>query len=255
MNAFWVSLKENVKCGNKLTDVVIRQQPAVRSGKENRNMNNRDNNDDGHSNPLASQASLVATTPSMDPPKLHELSIGDPSRKIVEMIFHKAWMNTSTPQKKVRTVFKVSISPEMLERFENYREVVKKKACEQNPRHPRSIVDGNELLRFYGTTMRCFQGKSVQKVKYLCNDPSCSVCQTIQFNFDTEFSRMSSARAKTERSAVIVCRIIAGTSVHEVNGQIEGSCSNGVGKMQFSLDKFVDRNPSAILPCFVLVFD
>ena len=116
-----------------------------------------------------------------------ELSVGDPSRKIVEMIFNKACMNSSTPPKKVRTVFKVNISPERLERFEKYREMVKEKACEQNPRHPRSIVDGNELLRFYGTTMRCScQGKSLQKVKYLCNDPSCSVCQIIQFNFDTE---------------------------------------------------------------------
>ncbi|KAI9074702.1 hypothetical protein K1719_043356 [Acacia pycnantha] len=241
MNALWVSLKEKVKCGSKLTDV-MRQQPAVKSY----------NDKNGHSNPVQSQASLVATTP-----KLHELIIGDPSRKIVEMIFDKAWMNTSTPQKKVKKVFKVIVSPEMLDRFEKYREMVKEKACEENPRHPRSIVDGNELLRFYGTTMRCCcQGKSVPKVKYLCNDPSCSVCQIIQFNFDTEFSRMFSAGVKTEKRAVIICRIIAGTSIHEVNnGQIEGSCSNRVGKMQFSLDKFVVRNPSAILPCFVLVFD
>ncbi|XP_054799254.1 uncharacterized protein LOC129303764 [Prosopis cineraria] len=254
MNALWVSLKDNIKCGSKLTDVVRhhQHQPAVKLGKQNRNMNNTDNHDsNGHSYPVLSQASLAATT-SMIPPKLHELSVEDPSRKIVEMIFHKAWMKTSsTPLRKARAVFKVSISPEMLARFEKYREMVKKKACEeQNPRHPRSIVDGNELLRFYGTTMKCccFHGKkSVQKVKILCNDQSCSVCQIIQFNFDTQLSRMSTARAKTEKSAVIVCRTIAGTSIHELNGQI--------GAMQFSLDKFVLKNPSAILPCFVIVFD
>lgn len=204
---------------------------------------------------------------------LAELSIGDPSRKIVEMIFHKAWVNhTSKPLKKVRSVFRVSNTAEVLERFEKYREKVKKKACEQYPRHPRSIVDGNELLRFYGTTMRCSsKEKSVQQVKDLCRDPSCYVCQIVRFNSGEEFcegnmippntttrkdlrvSEMATTRVKNERRAIIVCRIIAGAATHEVDGQPEGSDSTHSGEMQLSLEQFVVRNPSAILPCFVIV--
>ncbi|KAL5125913.1 hypothetical protein HKD37_02G006040 [Glycine soja] len=109
--------------------------------------------------------------------RLQELSVGDPSRKIVEMIFQKAWFNTSKPMKKVRTVLR-------------YKEYVKKVASEQNPRHPRSTVDGNELLRLYGTTMICFQGKSSKKVHDLCKDPSCYLCQIIQFNFNTRYAEI-----------------------------------------------------------------
>lgn len=201
---------------------------------------------------------------------LAELGIGDPSRKIVEMIFQKAWMNTSKPLRKVRTVLRVSYSAQVLERFEKYREKVKKNACEQHPRHPRSIVDGNELLRFYVTTMRCFQGKPAKKVYDLCKDPSCRLCQITQFNFNAEHAEIrlstsdkelsgnrtsANARVKNVKRAAIVCRIIAGTAVNEVDGEYEeGPDSTGLGEMQFSLEKFVVKNPSSILPCFVIIF-
>lgn len=198
-----------------------------------------------------------------------ELSIEDPSRKIVEMIFQKAWMNTSKPLRKVRTVLRVSYSAEVLERFEKYREKVKKNACQQYPRHPRSTVDGNELLRFYGTTMRCFQGNSAKKVYDFCKDPSCCLCQIIQFNFNTEYAEIqlntsgkelsdrtiATTRVKNLKIAAIVCRVIAGTAVNEVDGKYEWSDSTGLGEMQFSLAKFVVKNPSSILPCFVIIFN
>lgn len=197
-----------------------------------------------------------------------ELGIGDPSRKIVEMIFQKAWMNTAKPLRKVRTVLRVRYSEEVLERFEKYREKVKT----QYPRHPRSTVDGNELLRFYVTTMRCFQGKPMKKVHDLCKDPSCRFCQVIQFNFDAEHAEILlntcekdlsnrksvNARVKNVKRVLIVCRIIAGTSVNEVDGNYEecSECdSTRLGEMQFSLERFVVKNPSSILPCFVIIFN
>lgn len=118
--------------------------------------------------------------------------------------------------------------------------------------------------------MMCYQGKYVQKVKDLCRNPSCCVCQTIQFNVDAEFSKAygvqlsacnkdlsccktATARVKNEKRAIIICRIIAGTdAIHENDGEIEVSDSTGLNGM-FSLEKFVQRNPSAILPCFVIV--
>uniref|UniRef100_A0A0R0LA95 Uncharacterized protein n=1 Tax=Glycine max TaxID=3847 RepID=A0A0R0LA95_SOYBN len=149
-----------------------------------------------------------------------ELSVGDPSRKIVEMIFQKAWFNTSKPMKKVRTVLR------------KYKEYVKKVASEQNPRHPRSTVDGNELLRLYGTTMICFQGKSSKKVHDLCKDPSCYLCQIIQFNFNTRYAEIHlNTKYINAKKAAIICRIIAGTAVNEVDGEYEGSHSTGLGEM------------------------
>ncbi|KAK7299963.1 hypothetical protein RJT34_10794 [Clitoria ternatea] len=274
MHALWVSLKDNVKCGNKLTDV-IRQQPKCSKGGsyilEKEKMQ-------GDSSPLLEtptsvvvsrpRTSVVVSRPSNTLGRIHELSIEDPSRKIVEMIFQKAWMNTSKPLRKVRTVLRVSYSAEVLERFEKYRENVKKNACEQYPRHPRSTVDGNELLRFYGTTMRCFQGKSARKIYDLCKDPSCSLCQIIQFNFNPGYAEIhlstsgkelskrttNTARVQNVKRAVIVCRIIAGISVQEVDGKYEGFDSSGLCDMQFGLENFVARNPSSILPCFVIIF-
>lgn len=170
--------------------------------------------------------------------------------------------------RKVRTVFRVSYSAGVLERFEKYREKVKKNACEQYPWHPRSTVDGNELLRFYVTTMRCFQGKPAKKVYDLCKDPFCCLCQIVQFKFNTEHagnqlntsdkelsSRTSAlARVRSVKRVAIVCRIIAGTAVNEVEGEYVGPDSTRLGEMQFSLENCVVKNPSSILPCFVIMF-
>ncbi|KAL1307370.1 hypothetical protein HN51_049324 [Arachis hypogaea] len=264
MQALWVSLKDNVKCGSKLSDV-IRQPPKCGKGsfcvseKEKKINGDKDHNDP----PLETPPSIVLSRPNNTLARLHELSVGDPSRKIVEMIFQKAWMNTSKPLRKIKTVLRVSYSEQVLERFEKYRENVKKNADEQ---HPRSTVDGNELLRFYATTVRCFQGKAVKKVHDLCKDLSCCLCQTIQFNFNTEHAKIqlnndigkeqtvATTRVRIVKRAAIVCRIIAGTSMNEVDGEFEGPVSNGLGEIQFSLEKFVVKNPSSILPCFVIIF-
>ncbi|TKY57374.1 hypothetical protein E2542_SST21822 [Spatholobus suberectus] len=265
MHALWVSLKDTVKCGNKLNDV-IKQQTKCSKGSSHVSEKKKMN---GYNRPpIETPTSVVVSRPSNTLVRLHELSVGDPSRKIVEMIFQKAWFNTSKPLKKVRTVLRVSYSEEVLERFEKYRENVKKVASEQYPRHPRSTVDGNELLRFYGTTMRCFQGKSAKKVYDLCKDPSCYLCQIIQFNFNTRCAEIhlntsgkdlgnrttATATVRSVKKAAIICRIIAGTAANEVDGEYEGSHSTGLGEMRFSLEKFVEKNPSSILPCFVIIF-
>ncbi|MED6150580.1 hypothetical protein PIB30_073688 [Stylosanthes scabra] len=261
MQALWVSLKDNVKCGSKLSDVIRQQPPKCGKGssicvseKEKKiNEYNNDHNDP----PLETPPSIVVSRPNNSLARLHELSVGDPSRKIVEMIFQKAWMNTSKPLRKIKTVLRVSYSEQVLERFEKYREKVKNNADER--RHPRSTVDGNELLRFYATTVRCFQGKPVKRVHDLCKDHSCCLCQTIQFNFNTEHAKIqlndATTRVRIVKRAAIVCRIIAGTSMNEVDGEYEGPVSsNGLGEIQFSLEKFVVKNPSSILPCFVIIF-
>jgi hypothetical protein len=198
------------------------------------------------------------------------LSTGDPSRNIVEMIFQRASMNPSKPLRKIKTVLKVKNSAENVERFEKYREKVKKKAYEQYKRHPRSTVDGNELLRFYGTTIVCRSGKS-NRISELCKDPTCGVCRIIQSNFDTYYTRRNGVQLSTSsedlienmivttgeenvKRAAIVCRTIAGSTVNMVDGEYQDFDS--VGSSQFSnLERLMVLSPNAVLPCFVIVFD
>ncbi|OIW16389.1 hypothetical protein TanjilG_19105 [Lupinus angustifolius] len=262
MLAWWISLKDNAKCGNKLSDVIMKPEKCVKGSSHVSEMEKMNSN---NSPIMETHTKQIVSRPCNTLAQLHELSLEDPSRKIVEMIFHKAWMNTSKPPKKVRTVLRVNYSAEVLERFENYREKVKTNACQQYPRHPRSTVDGNELLRFYGTTIRCFRGKnSAKKVYDFCKDPSCCLCQIIQFNFNVEYGEVEvntsgkelsgTPRIKNLKRAAIVCRVIAGTTENEVDSEYEWSYSNGLGEMQFSLAKFVVQNPNSILPCFVIIF-
>ena len=68
-------------------------------------------------------------------------------------------MDPSKPPWKIKKVLRVKNSIEVLERFEEYREKVMKKAYKQHKRYPRSMIDGNELLLFYGTTMACCSRK------------------------------------------------------------------------------------------------
>ncbi|KAL5101222.1 hypothetical protein RYX36_005549 [Vicia faba] len=255
MQALWLSLKDNVKCGNKLTDV-IKLPPKFGKGNsfvlQKEEKINKDEEEESFPF-MKTPARILVSKPNNTQARLYELGIGDPSRKIVEMIFQKASMNTLKHSRKVRTVLRVRYSEHVLERFEKYREEVKK----QYPKHPRSTVDGNELLRFYVTTMRCFQGK---KVHDLCEDSSCCFCQIIQFNFDTEQTEIQlnisdrksvNARVKNVKRVSIVCRVIAGSSVNEVDGEYEQGFEN---EMQFSLQRFVVKNPCSILPCFVIIF-
>ncbi|KAJ9182570.1 hypothetical protein P3X46_006551 [Hevea brasiliensis] len=196
--------------------------------------------------------------------------MGDPARNITEMIFHRASASPSKPSRKIRRVFRVKNSIEILERFEKYREKVKETAYKQQKTHPRSTVDGNELLRFYGTTMSCYSEKSI-RVSELCKDPTCRVCRMIQCNFDTEYTRKNGIRLSTNSEelsenminlsklkmerAAIVCRIIAGTVVNKVNNRVKEECESIESETQYAKsESLIVRNPSAVLPCFVIVF-
>ncbi|CAK7324544.1 unnamed protein product [Dovyalis caffra] len=172
----------------------------------------------------------------------HELNIGDPARNILQMIFQNASRNPSKSSHMIKRVLKVKNSEDVLESYEEYREMVKNHSYEQRKRHPRSIVDGNELLRFYGPTMSCCSKES-KRVSELCRDPACRICRVIQCNFDTECTKNYGIRlstisdefgdniiafSKKMERAVIVCRIIAGTVTDKVDGIHEEECdSNG----------------------------
>jgi hypothetical protein len=187
------------------------------------------------------------------------------------MIFQRASINPSKPSTKINTVLKVKNSEEIIERFEKYREKVKNKAYKQYKRNPRSMVDGDELLRFYGTTMVCCGGNSKQ-VSDSCKDPSCGACRIIQSDFDTDYTRRSGVRLSTSsedlsenmnattsvkniKRAAIVCRTIAGSILNVVDGEYGDFYLVGSEGLLPNFKCLILRNPSAVLPFFVIVFD
>ncbi|KAK3199893.1 hypothetical protein Dsin_023308 [Dipteronia sinensis] len=273
MQAMWWSLKENVGCRSKVTDVVVgrprkcsKEHKQQTSGKEN--LDNDELQQMGNPNPLL----VVLFRPNYPRTQFHKVDVGDPSRNIIETIFQKALVNPSKPSRKIKMVLKVKNSVQILERFEKYREKVKKKAYEDYyKRHPRSSVDGNEVLRFYGTVMTC--GERPTQVSELCKDPFCRVCRVIQSNFDTEhlngngirMSRSSeemcdnmvaliTKKKKKIKRAVIVCRIIAGLVDDGEHEHVQECDSFRSGGLHCNSEILTVRNSCAILPCFVIVF-
>ncbi|XP_031253308.1 uncharacterized protein LOC116111258 [Pistacia vera] len=274
MQAMWVSLKENVKCRTKLNDVVKRQQKCSKTrsrsrfGKENWQYNQLHE----MRNPIPVPEPVPEVLFKLNYPRtqFYNINIGDLSRNIIETIFLKALMDPSKPLRKIETVLKVKHRVETLERFEKYREKVKKKAYVQYTGHPRSTVDGNELLRFYGTVITC--SERLTRVSDLCKDPFCRVCRIIQYNFDTEYLkkngiRMSSSseelcdinmialtKLKNIKRAVIVCRTIAGRVANEAD-KIPEKCDSFRSRgLDSNSDNLIVTNACAVLPCFVVVF-
>ncbi|KAG8386044.1 hypothetical protein BUALT_Bualt03G0108100 [Buddleja alternifolia] len=256
MNAMWVSLKDNMHCC-KITDVARLHAKLVRRNRSSSAETKLKNEaTDGDENPFLQHKFRHCYFRN----RFHELENGDPSRNIIEMIFRGSSAN---PTKKIKRVIKVNNSPDILEKFEKYRETVKTISCEHHKIHPRSTVDGNELLQFYGTTMRCC-GKKTHQVSELCRDPTCRVCRIIQSGFNTSYNKKQGIRlgtnseemsedmtgiSKNAKKAVIVCRTIAGGIV-DTEDEYD-SVENGLYTKNESITL---RNPSAVLPCFIIVF-
>ncbi|GLT83640.1 hypothetical protein SLE2022_019170 [Rubroshorea leprosula] len=269
MHAIWASLKENVNCVSKLTDAVARPENCSKKNVcslEKQNLEKQII----HQLEVERPFREVLFRPNYPRTQFHELKTGDTSRNVVEMIFQRASMEPSKPPKKIKRVLRVKNSVEVVERFEKYREKVMKNAYEKNKRHPRSMVDGNELLLFFGTTMACCSSRNSKLVSQLCIDPSCRVCRIIHSKFDMEFTRkngiqlstrseelsdtMVTLQVKKNMRAVIVCRTIAGRIANTVDGIFEEYDSIGREGLNSSLEYLIVRNPCAILPCFVIVF-
>ncbi|CAN6479032.1 unnamed protein product [Victoria cruziana] len=197
------------------------------------------------------------------------------------MIFRATWLAPGSGGiGKIERVLKVKNTAETLERFEQYRETVKSRAemLLQQKGNPRSVADGNELLRFHSTTMACCPALT-DKLSGLCRNARCGVCRIIQSGFTTDemkrngirmtatgvtgeealVSRKAEGGIKLKR-AVVVCRVIAGRvlSVSEGGSYVggEGGFDSVVVKGDLCSkwgDLYVS-NPSAVLPCFVIIY-
>lgn len=168
-------------------------------------------------------------------------------------------------------MFRLKNSPEVIENFEKYRDIVKQKAQATEHKHPRSLVDGNELLCFYVTTTTC-QTKPPVPISGPCNNSDCKLCRTISFSFDIDYTKRieiqlcigddalshsisAVPKGKYCRKAVIICRIIAGQMKCRKdcsNGDEYDSVRNNRG-FCFNSEHLIVNNLNSILPCFIIV--
>ncbi|KAF5807405.1 putative transcription factor C2H2 family [Helianthus annuus] len=202
-----------------------------------------------------------------------ELSEGDSSRKIVEIICRSSWLTSESASGRIDKILKVHNTQKTLARFEEYRELVKTKASKLPKKHPRCIADGNELLRFYGATIACSLG--VNGDSSLCDCDKCCVCQVIREGFSTIndgigiFTSSTSVKAfqsievveedPDTRKALIVCRVIAGRvhrpleNIQEISGQTGFDSLAGKVGIYSNIEELYLLSPRALLPCFVVI--
>ncbi|XP_010694273.2 uncharacterized protein LOC104907097 [Beta vulgaris subsp. vulgaris] len=205
-----------------------------------------------------------------------ELVEGDSSRKIVEIICRTSWLKSENHCGRIERVLKVHNTQKTIARFEEYREMVKIKASKLAKKHPRCLADGNELLRFYGTTVACSLG--IDGSSSLCISEKCCVCRIIRHGFYTKkeiksgvgvFTTSTSGRAfegieffdddASIKKALIVCRVIAGRvhrpleNVQELAGQTGFDSLAGKVGLYSSIEELYLLNPRALLPCFVVI--
>ncbi|KAF3786912.1 hypothetical protein EJ110_NYTH12799 [Nymphaea thermarum] len=100
------------------------------------------------------------------------------------LLIQTSWLKSESHCGRIERVLKVHNMQKTLARFEEYREMVKIKASKLPKKHPRCLADGNELLRFYGTTVTCSLG--MNDLSNLCISEKCSVCWIIRHGFSTK---------------------------------------------------------------------
>ncbi|KAK8952593.1 hypothetical protein KSP39_PZI003333 [Platanthera zijinensis] len=209
-----------------------------------------------------------------------ELEEGEFSRKIVEKICQSSFSYSIYGRRIVMTerILKVHHLQRTLAKFEEYRESVKNRAIKFQHKHARCIADGNELLRFHGTTISCSLG--VNGSSSLCFSPKCNGCQIIRSGFPTKWEMkagvgvftastwetalesIDTAAGKTDfssKKAVVICRVIAGRIHKPIDGFREmiglmefDSVAGKVGRHS-NLEELYLLNPRALLPCFVVI--
>ncbi|KAF8377030.1 hypothetical protein HHK36_030402 [Tetracentron sinense] len=198
-----------------------------------------------------------------------ELGPEDSSKNIVEIIFQSSWLKKETPVCKIDRILKVHNSQKTITRFEEYRDSIKAKANMLSKKHPRCVADGNELLRFHCTTFDCSIG--LNGSSNLCNSiPNCNVCSIIRNGFKSDgvagegicttatsgkAHDIARIAAEDEKRAMLVCRVIAGRvkKNQENNAEEFDSVARATG-IYSNLDELSVFNPTAILPCFVVIY-
>jgi hypothetical protein len=202
---------------------------------------------------------------------------GETASKVVELIYSVGWPNPEAALDRVERVVKVHSMERRVDRFKEYMEEVKGRAARLPNKHPRCVADGNELLQFHGTTVSCSLGSGGSHS--VCTSSLCNVCRIIRHGFSaTRESRNSGGGVFTTstsrhaleclqetsgvgaKHALLVCRVIAGR-IHRPLEKLSqdfavqpgfDSVAGQVGD-DSSIEELYLLNPSALLPCFVVI--
>ncbi|XP_062210691.1 uncharacterized protein LOC133912118 [Phragmites australis] len=220
---------------------------------------------------------------------LTELSHLDSSMNIIRMIFLAGWKSAASGVGEppvVRRILRIHHNPRALNRFEEYRDLVRARAArrcaggssgEGAVVEERCIADGNERLRFHCSTMLCSLGGAGG----VCGSPYCCVCSTLRHGFAgkqadvdgiatyaSAWAAHASLPEDVEREfaflqvrrAMLVCRVVAGRVgrgaaddkvAYDSLVPLRGGVSGGRGDDDVKLLVF---NPRAVLPCFVIIY-
>lgn len=195
---------------------------------------------------------------------MSEIGLQDSSRKIIELIFLSSWLEKLAPIPNIERVLKVQNFPTTTSRFEAYRDSIKNKANKPPLKHSRCIADGNELLRFYCTSVGCSVG--LRGSPTLCQSASlCSLCgilrdgfkvdelgkiQTMTTSFGAHGACNHQVPSNEGMRAMLVSRVIAGRVKQSQSDDDDGEEYDSVS----SSDELFVFSPSAILPCFVVLY-
>ncbi|CAL9185529.1 unnamed protein product, partial [Musa hybrid cultivar] len=153
----------------------------------------------------------------------------------------------------------------------------KTRASKLPKKHPRCLADGNELLRFNGTTICCSLG--IHGSSNLCTSDKCSICHILRHGFSRKkemkggvgvFTTSTSGRALESiqviedqpsiRKALLICRVIAGRvhkpvdNLQNLAGQSAFDSVAGKFGPQASIEELYLLDARALLPCFALIY-
>jgi hypothetical protein len=205
-----------------------------------------------------------------------ELERGNSSLNVIEIIFKTSWVTKGAPIARIERILKIDNTERHISEFHRYRDMVKKAASDEGMQHERCLADGNELLRFYGSSFTCSLGTNGST--NLCNMTTCNVCSIIRWGFEVRkergiYTTATSGKAHevitseekenwTGKHAMLVCRVIAGRIYRSAEKTARfndpaclpysyDSISPGVST---NLDNLTVFNPKAVLPCFLVVY-
>lgn len=196
---------------------------------------------------------------------------------VVETIFRSGWDNKIGL--KIEKVLKINHSVDALNKFEEYREIVKSKSTNVSASETRMMerlaVDGNELLRFHGAIVTCSLGNN--DFSSICHRECCGVCKMVGSSLSegeesvvlSNNSRQAHRKVVTDcvvdkicaRKAIVVCRVIAGrVARYRGHGLVDGQEGGFDSVVSLSRDQLegseelIVLNARAVLPCFVVVY-
>ncbi|XP_074555928.1 uncharacterized protein LOC141811775 [Curcuma longa] len=199
------------------------------------------------SSPAGDRAVEPATRRTVGFPTLSELPAGHSSRRVVELIFLSSWSSSSSAAAaafpgEIEMLFRVHNPARTLSRFEDRRAAARARAAAANAR---CAADGNEMMRFHcGAAGRCGG----------VYDAAVSWSARGKLKGVRTFSGSGGAHAcgggAAGRSAMLVCRVIAG----RVRGESDPPNSSEADSVSLGNDELVVLDPRAVLPCFLIIY-